>query len=442
MGAGGAELLAACGPLGGDAGRPRPAGEVKLRYLAWLREWGEGLPQLLPRVREQLRLVIDVELAAVGVTPWTEKLQALFAADAAPDTIQGRANVDPLFQDGGMFLDLTSYAHRDRIRIDPATYALSGTERWCNKVYSVPHWADPNAVFYNRSLLRQVGARDPWDDLKGDWSLADLVELARAATRDLDGDGRPDTWGIQWNYNHPTHVGMLAWTLGGDVADFQAQRYILDSPISIEAHRQLQQWLVRDRVLLPLAEADAIRRTTGLEPFQAGRVAFQVRAVSDVARNVRAIGNSFDWDVIHLPKADDRRPGIALAAGHGQVASARTAHADRAWDFLRFLIEPEAQEFFGNINMPALRSKFGAHLKPPPAHVQVFADVYRRGYGIHFRHHNTGQTWDLYAEEGRKIVEGQAPLGQGLAELNRRMNDLVKFGACKPYLGLRHPIRP
>jgi multiple sugar transport system substrate-binding protein len=437
-----AVAAAACAPTGGTPPGSGAAQAVTLRYLAWLKEWGDLLPQQAASLRDQHRITLDVELAAVGVTPWAEKLQALFAADAAPDTIQGRANIDPLFQDGGQFLDLTSRVQRDRVKMDAATYALSGTERWCSKIFSLPHWADPNAVFYNKSLLRQVGAKDPWDDLKGEWTLTQFVELARAATRDTDGDGKPDTWGVQWNYNHPSHVGMLAWTLGGDVADFGAQRYTLDSPTAVEAHRQMQQWLTRDRILLPLAEAAALRTSTGLEPFQAGRVAFQVRAVSDVARNRQVIGSSFEWDVIHLPKAADGKPGIALAAGHGQVASARTPHPDRAWDLLKLLIAPEGQELFAQVNMPALRTKFASHLKTPPAHVQVFGDVYARGYGIHFRHHNTAQTWDLYAEEGRKVIEGQASLGPGLAELNRRMNELVKFGTCAPYAGLRHPVRP
>lgn len=269
-----------------------------------------------------------------------------------------------------------------------------------------------------------------------------MAEIARAATRDRDGDGKPDTWGLQWNYNHPSHVGMLAWTLGGDVADFEGQKYTLDTPVSLEAHRQLQQWLTRDRLMLPLSEVAAIRTAAGAEPFQAGRVAFQVRAVTDVARNLTAIGNSFEWDVIHLPKSSAGKVGTSLAAGHGQVASAHSPQRDRSWEVLRFFITPEAQEFFATMNMPALRSKFNAHLKAPPAHVQTFADVYRRGYGIHFRHHNTSQTWDLYADEGRKIIEGEASLGPGLTELNRRMNELVKFGSCRPYQGMKHPVRP
>ncbi len=67
-------------------------------------------------------------------------------------------------------------------------------------------------------------------------------------------------------------------------------------------------------------------------------------------------------------------------------------------------------------------------------------NTYSRPYGMHFRHHNTSQTWDLYAAEGRKIIEGSMTLGQGLTELNRRMNDLVKFGSCRPYDGFKYPI--
>jgi multiple sugar transport system substrate-binding protein len=444
--AGSAVALTACGagalPGAGGAGTSgRDAPEVSLRYMVWLPEWGQGIGPLAERLRAEKRIVLTTEVANVGVTQWAEKLQTLFAGDAAPDAIQGRANVDPLFQDGGQFLDLSPYVARDKLKIDAASYALSGTERWCGKYYSLPHWADPNAIFYNKSLLKQVGARDPWDDLKGDWTLDHLVELARATTRDADGDGKPDTWGIQWNYAHPSHVAMLAWTLGGDVADFQTQKYTLDSALSIEAHRQLQQWLTRDRLLLPLDEVAAIQKSAGLEPFQAGRVAFQVRAVSDVLRNAKAIGSSFEWDVIHLPKSGARN-GVPLAAGHGQVAAATTKQRDRTWDLLRTLVEPPAQEFFATINMPALKSTFGSFLKPPPAHVRVFADTYTRPYGIHFRHDNTSQTWDLYATEGRKIVEGTAVLGQGLTELNRRMNDLVKFGACQPYQGFKHPVQP
>jgi multiple sugar transport system substrate-binding protein len=444
----GTAALTACGvgSAGSGAGGGETSGpnapEVQLRYLTWLAEWGQGIGPLADRLRTERRIVLTTEQASVGVTQWAEKLQTLFAGDAAPDAIQGRANSDPLFQDTGLFLDLSPFVQRDKVKIDAATYALSGTERWCGKIYSVPHWADPNAVFYNKTLLKRVGAKDPWDDLKGSWTLDDLVTLAKAVTRDVDGDGKPDTWGVQWNYNHPSHVGMLAWTLGGDVADFQAQRYTLDSPISVEAHRQLQQWLTRDRVLLPLDEVSAIQKSTGIEPFQAGRVAFQVRAVSDVQRNAKAIGSSFDWDILPLPKGPNGRLGVPLAAGHGQVAAATTKQRDRTWDLLKYFIGADGQEFFAQINMPALKSKFASALKAPPAHVQVFSDVYAHPYGIHFRHDNTSQGWDLYAVEGRKIVEGASSLAQGLTELNRRMNDLVKFGNCQPYQGLKHPITP
>ncbi|MGH2354503.1 MAG: hypothetical protein ACRDJN_23090, partial [Chloroflexota bacterium] len=55
LGALGVVSMGACAPAGIGVGERRPSGtaEVKLRYLAWLREWGEGLPSLAGPLREQ-----------------------------------------------------------------------------------------------------------------------------------------------------------------------------------------------------------------------------------------------------------------------------------------------------------------------------------------------------------------------------------------------------
>ena len=127
-----------------------------------------------------------------------------------------------------------------------------------------------------------------------------------------------------------------------------------------------------------------------------------------------------------FPLSLDSLHDIRLTLGdHSVVLKARVAHSR-----------------IGDVDQDAVQYHSGLNFTEPPAHVQTFADVYAKGYGIHFRHHNTSQGWDLYAVEGRKIVEGESSLGPGLTELNRRMNDLVKFGGCQPYAGLRHPITP
>ncbi|MCL2372152.1 MAG: extracellular solute-binding protein [Defluviitaleaceae bacterium] len=54
-------------------------------------------------------------------------------------------------------------------------------------------------VYFNMRLLEEAGLDPelPFDlQLAGDWTWDTFMDIARAATRDLDGDGVPDTWGI------------------------------------------------------------------------------------------------------------------------------------------------------------------------------------------------------------------------------------------------------
>jgi hypothetical protein len=40
------------------------------------------------------------------------------------------------------------------------------------------------------------------------------------------------------------------------------------------------------------------------------------------------------------------------------------------------------------------------------------------------------------------MLLGERPLLEGIRELNRQMNDKVRYGNCTPYKGLKHPIQP
>ena len=93
-------------------------------------------------------------------------------------------------------------------------------------------------------------------------------------------------------------------------------------------------------------------------------------------------------------------------------------------------------------SLPALKSKQAVFLTTPPNHAKVFQDVYTKPYGIHFRHHFTNDSWDIYAAAVNKIYAGETPLQAGLQEANRMMNEKIEIGQCAPYKGLQIPIKP
>jgi ABC-type glycerol-3-phosphate transport system substrate-binding protein len=304
--------------------------------------------------------------------------------------------------------------------------------------------ADPNAVFYNKTLLQRAGLKDPWADGKGDWTLDEMIDLARKATQDTDRDGKVDQWGIAWSYTHPSHVAQFIWTKGGDVADFSNMKYILDQATSMDAHQQIYNWLVKERLIISNADITQIQQQYNkTNPFRTGKVAFHVRAVADVRQNAREIGDTFEWDVLPFPKLATGKPGIPLVSGNPHSVVAESKVPEAAYQWARHIAGPQGQEVLARTqSLPALKSKQEVFLTTPPAHVKVFQDVYTKPYGIHFRHHFTNDSWDIYSKTVNAIYAGETPLQAGLQEANRQMNDTIKIGQCAPYKGMSIPIRP
>jgi len=445
-------LVAACGAGGG--GSDVKAADAKqaatVRYLTWwplerantLDLWKSGLREEFPNIK------VEVETIALG--EYNTKFQVAVAGGVPPDVVLQNSHAQTRWYDSNVHLDLTSLLARDKINLQ-RDYALMGTEIWCGKTYALPMDADPNAVFYNKTMLQKAGLKDPWTDLKGDWTLDDMIEMARKVTQDTDRDGKIDQWGIAWAYTHPSHVAQFVWTKGGDVADFGNMKYTLDSSVSMEAHNQINNWLTREKLIISNADAsDAQKQYNKTNIFRTGRVAFHVRAVADVRQNQREIENSFEWDVLPFPKMNASRPGIPLVSGnpHSVVVASKVQEA--AYQWARHIAGPKGQEVLANTqSLPALKSKQDVFLKPPPglagtpaAHVKTFQDVYNKPYGIHFRHHFTNDSWDIYSAAVNKIYAGEAPLAGTLQEANRQMNDKVTVGQCSPYKGMTIPIKP
>jgi multiple sugar transport system substrate-binding protein len=222
-------------------------------------------------------------------------------------------------------------------------------------------------------------------------------------------------------------------------------RWVLDSPVAAEAYRRFSGWVSGERIAVAVGSPEWNAVTAaypGLNPFQAGRAAFHFRSVNDVYGNQGKIGSNFEWDVLPVPR-QGARTGVAVTSGHPNSAWSRTRYPDQAYDFLKFLAGPEAQEHLGrlHLSMPALKAKQSSYLDPQPVpHAQVFMDVFKRPRGMHFRHHTVLENWAQYSAAIRPIVVGERPLAEGLRELTRQMNDTVKYGSCAPYKGMTHPL--
>jgi len=446
----GGGLLAACGAgstgTGGSGAAAASKAPATLRYMAWFFQDFSGIDDVIRLYRDK-HPNVTIEKEHVPSAEFTTKQAANFVAGAAADAMWGEGMQFPKFHDNNWTLDLTEQTKADKLNLRK-DYALVGVELWCDKVRAMPMQVGPRAFYYNKTLLKSVGAKDPWDDLKGEWTWDDMVTAAQKVARDTSGDGRNDQWGLQIPITNLSEgYAMWAWTLGGAPADYKNMKFTFTSPLFREAAQFVHDLTVRQKLIVTDEELAELRNTGVRDAFVGGKVAFFLRASPNVGTTLRDVGSSFQWDIAPFPKKDSRRQGVALSSGNPNIIWSGTKAPDAAYSWLRFLAGPETQSMFAKtkIYTPALKSVWKEYETPlpnGPQHIGAFTDVYRRPYGIHFYHHNTVSSTAPFASEMREVYAGKKSLDAALRDAEQQANQQVAYGQCLPFKGMDVPIKP
>lgn len=439
-GATGSLGTAACGPPASapaDA-RPRTGPPVEIGFNTWYDVVTEPLVPLIQAWGREHNVTVRMDISAANRN--MARYTAWYVAGTAPDVVNGENFSWSKFYNSGVILELGEYLKRDKIDLR-RDYVLMGSELWCGKTYAMPFDADPRAVYYNKTLLKQAGAKDPWEDLNGRWTFADMEE-AMQKTAKVQGSPGTDVYGAHLAYTGMSEaMGMFVWSFGGRWADFDAMRYTLDAPESLAAHDFVRGWYNR-RLVMPNAVQSELG--SGEKPFGLGRAVFRVRAAASINRIAQEVGGGFDFDVAPFPGRVAGQPGVTIVSGNPHTASKSTQHPDAAYGLMKFLAGPTAQGHWAKekIQLPALKSAQAEFVKNETRHTHVFADAYKVPYGIHFRHNNTSRHYSEYGTELSAVYDGNAAMADTLKTFTARVNQEVEYGACLPYKGMEVPIKP
>ncbi len=253
----------------------------------------------------------------------------------------------------------------------PADYlrVVDGLRDARGHLFGLPSTFTPYVMYCNLDLLAAAGVGRPPDD----WDWDDLLAACRRATRDTDGDGRTDLWGIsltQWLQA----VAPWIWQNGGALLTEDGARSRLAEPEAVEALRFLRRLLHTERV----ASFDASfenQLSQGL--FQAGRAAFYGPVGYWETYRFKHI-RDFEWDVVPLPRRRTAATSIAMTAF---VVPRTSREPELAYRFIRRLAERPYQSMLAEIGngVPALTSAALSESfhKPDvaPASERVFLDV-------------------------------------------------------------------
>jgi multiple sugar transport system substrate-binding protein len=388
-------LLAACAT-------PAPTGPVTFMISGDTAE--KAAYEQLVAAFEREHPGTDVQIIHIpGQSDYRQRLALDFAGGTPADVVLINYRRYAAFAAKGVLEPLEPYLDRSRLMREADFYPQSiAPFRWQGTLTCIPQNLSSLAVYYNKNLFDAAGLPPP----AAGWTWDDFLAAAKTLTRDTNGDGTPDQYGLGTEVSL-TRLAPFIWQNGGDITDDPQQptRLTLDSPAALEALRWFVDLQVRHKVA-PDAEQESAENSESR--FLGGRTAMFLNSRRGVP-TYREI-TSFDWDVAPLPQGHQR---AGVLHGDAYCMPKVSRNKDAAWAFIEFANSSAGQTIIASTGrtVPSLQSvaESPAFLDPSarPVNSRVFLD------GIaDIRALPVMATWpdieDLVGEELERAFYGQA----------------------------------
>lgn len=257
---------------------------------------------------------------------YSEWLSRKLLAGDEPDVFMVLGNDFNQFSSLGVMKNLDDLIEADP-DFDPDRYFSSAfrTGQYGGVQYAVPYEAVPTLMFVNKTLLTREGIEMP----DPDWTWEDLYKICQKVTKDTDGDGALDHFGI-YNFDWKDAV----CSNGGEIFKSDGTAcYLTDDRIaeSVKYIRQLNELNQGQKVVQ--------------EDFNGGSVAFmpltfaEYRTYKTYPYKIRRYAN-FQWDCVTMP-AGSQGENLSQVDTLLMGISANTREEKLAWEFLKLLTYDE-----------------------------------------------------------------------------------------------------
>jgi len=281
----------------------------------------------------------DINFQVLHITGnYEDKIKIMFAGNVAPDVIFMYPTALPAWVDLGALEPMDEYlarsretSHKDYFPVMLDTFSYEG------KIYGLPKDASVAIMEYNIDMFERCGVAKP----RADWTWEDMLKAAKELTRDTDGDGRVDQWGMN-SYDWWTFV----WQNGGNILDSTGTRCALLEPAAIEA---LEFWaaLRHKHGVTPTPEATADLGNTRL--FELGKVGmhFEMYPVVSIFRKTC----EFQWDLAHMPAGPKGQ--ATPAVGSAMAVTVQSRNKEAAFEFARWMTSPDGMLGLVSVESPS-----------------------------------------------------------------------------------------
>lgn len=341
-----------------------PSKAKKISFMVWGAATENEIWNRIIKRFEQLYPDIKVKLLLVS-QGYDEKLQTMLASQTAPDVFYLVYEEIPAYAEKNALYPLDSLVKKDKdIDLDDFYPAALKMFTYKGRLWGLPKDLHTLAVYYNIDLFEEYGIRTDFEN----WDWKEFLRVAKLLTRDKDGDGRIDTFGVVPTSLH--FVEVCIWQNKGNI--LRNNRCCVDEPEAVEAIKWLADLIFKWHVAPTVAEM-ADMQDEGL--FRTGRLGMYISGVWAGASFRKTA--KFRWNVAPLPRGKTR---ANIVLGSGPVIWSRTKHLEEAYLFAKFITGPEGERIYSElgVSIPTRKSvaESPAFLNPeiPPENDKCFLD--------------------------------------------------------------------
>jgi multiple sugar transport system substrate-binding protein len=217
---------------------------------------------------------------------------------------------------------------KDEINDIPKIYRDSNT--FGDKSYAVPFNKSMMVLYYNEDMLKAKGVAVPktWDEFK---------DAAKKLTVDSNNDGKPEVYGVAFENNISTDIGIWVKQSGGEVIDEKADKINFNTPETKEAVEFIN-GMIQNKTAT-LAGEDKNSNATLIKGKAAMCVA-STSAIPTIQKGLKA-----KWFAAPLPTNKEQ---VQLYYGTN-VAMFNTGTPEQrlaAWLYIKFLTNTENTAYF------------------------------------------------------------------------------------------------
>ncbi|MGA7729761.1 MAG: sugar ABC transporter substrate-binding protein [Chloroflexia bacterium] len=244
--------------------------------------------------------------------------------------------------------------------------------RYKGTLMCVPQNISNLVVYYNKDMFTKANVAMPTSD----WTWNDFLTAAQALTKDNDGDGVIDQYGVGVE-TQLIRVAPFVWGNGGEIVDNydKPTTLTLDTPEARDAVQFFIDLQVTHKVAPSEAEATAEDAETRFMNNRLGMV-LNSRAATPTFREIKG----FEWDVAPIPM-QKQKSTILHSDAYCMAAASPPERKALAWQFVEYAQGKEGQTIAARLGrtVPSRMdvAQSDAFLDPTksPASSQVFLDM-------------------------------------------------------------------